>query len=427
LKKVDMLIPIGVALKLFFDEEVSMSTSLLYHAFGIRGYRYSRTEYHNGQVIFTIDQAADTFCCCACGSRQVISRGQVERRFRSLPIGSRATFIDFAIPRLECQTCGLVRQVDIAFAESRRSYTKSFERYALELSRSMTILDVARHLNVGWDMIKDIQKRDLSRRYAKPKLKHLRCIAIDEIAVAKGHRYVTIVMDLESGAVVFVGDGKGGDALKPFWKRLRPSGAKIEAVAMDMSVAYRAAVSTHLPKAKIVFDHFHVIKLFNDKLSELRRELYREATDMMQKKVLKGTRWLLLKNPENLDEEQDEKRRLKEALKLNEPLATAYYLKDDLRRFWDQPGKRFATTFLDGWIRRAETSGIKVLQQMAKTLAAHRSGLLAYYDVMISSGPIEGTNNKIKTMKRQAYGFRDNEFFKLKILAIHESKIALVG
>jgi transposase len=291
----------------------------------------------------------------------------------------------------------------------------------------MTILDVARHLNVGWDMIKDIQKRDLSRRYAKPKLKHLRCIAIDEIAVAKGHRYVTIVMDLESGAVVFVGDGKGGDALKPFWKRLRPSGAKIEAVAMDMSVAYRAAVSANLPKAKIVFDHFHVIKLFNEKLSELRRELYREATDMMQKKVLKGTRWLLLKNPENLDEEQDEKRRLKEASKLNEPLATAYYLKDDLRRFWDQPGKRFATTFLDGWIRRAETSGIKVLQQMAKTLAAHRSGLLAYYDVMISSGPIEGTNNKIKTMKRQAYGFRDNEFFKLKILAIHESKIALVG
>ena len=228
-----------------------------------------------------------------------------------------------------------------------------------------------------------------------------------------------MVLDLESGAVVFVGDGKGADALKPFWKRLRPSGAKIEAVAMDMSVAYYGAVLTHLPKAKIVFDRFHVVKLFNERLSELRRALYREATDMMHKKVLKGTRWLLLKNPENLDEEKDEKRRLNEALKLNEPLATAYYLKDDLRRFWDQPGKRFATIFLDGWIRRAEASGIKALQQMAKTLAAHRSGLLAYYDVMISSGPMEGTNNKIKTMKRQAYGFRDIEFFKLKILAIH--------
>jgi transposase len=291
----------------------------------------------------------------------------------------------------------------------------------------MTILDVARHLNVSWDLIKDIQKRDLSWRYAKPKLKHLRAIAIDEIAVAKGHRYLTVVMDLENGAVVFVGDGKGADALKPFWKRLRPSKAKIEAVAIDMSAAYRGAVTTHLRTAKIVFDRFHVVKLFNEKLSDLRRALYNEATEVMHKQVLKGTRWLLLKNSENLDTTKDEKRKLDEALKLNQPLATAYYMKEDLRRFWEQPGKGFATTFLDGWIRRASSSGIRALQQMAKTLASHRSGLLAYYDVMITSGPMEGTNNKIKTMKRQAYGFRDMEFFKLKILAIHESKYALVG
>ena len=404
-----------------------MSTSLLYHAFGIRGYVYSRTQYDNGQVIFTIHQEPEEYRCSACGSSRVISRGQVDRWFQSPPIGGHPTVVVLPIPRVECRACGLVRQVEISFADPRRSYTKSFERYALELSRSMTIADVAHHLNVGWDLIKDIQKRDLTRRYAKPKLKRLRYIAIDEIAVAKGHRYLTVVMDLVSGAIVFVGDGKGADALKPFWKRLRPSKARIEAVAMDMSAAYWGAVMTHLPKAKIVFDHFHVIKLFNEKLSDLRRALYREATEVMKKQVLKGTRWLLLKNRENLDPEKDEKRRLKEALALNEPLATAYYLKDDLRRFWDQPGKRFATIFLDGWIRRAEASGIKILQQMGKTLAAHRSGLLAYYDVMISSGPLEGTNNKIKTMKRQAYGFRDMEFFKLKILAIHETRYELVG
>jgi transposase len=404
-----------------------MSTSLLYHAFGIRGYHYVRTEYDDCQVTFTICQEPETCRCSACGSSEVISRGQAERRFRSLPIGSRATSVVLPIPRVECLACGVVRQVKLPFADPRRSYTKSFERYVLELSRSMTIRDVALHLNVGWDLVKEIQKRDLLRRYAKPKLKHLRYIAIDEIAVAKGHRYLTVVMDLESGAVVFVGDGKGADALKPFWKRLRPSKAKIEAVAMDMSRAYWGAVLTHLPKAKVVFDHFHVIKLFNEKLSNLRRAMYREATDVMHKEVLKGTRWLLLKNPENLDEEKNEKQRLEEALALNKPLATAYYMKDDLRRFWQQPGKQFATTFLDGWIRRANASGIRILQQMAKTLAAHRSGLLAYYDVMISSGPMEGTNNKIKTMKRQAYGFRDHEFFKLKILAIHETKYALIG
>ncbi len=404
-----------------------MSTSLLYHAFGIRGYQYTRTDYQGCQVIFSIRQAPHTCRCPACGSHQVKPRGHVERRFRTVPIGRKTTIVALPIPRVECPACGIVRQVDVPFAAPRRTYTKAFERYALELSRSMTIQDVARHLGVGWDTIKEIQKRDLSRRFAKPKLKHLKRIAIDEIAVAKGHRYLTVVMDLESGAVVFVGEGKGADALKPFWKRLRPSKAKIEAVAMDMSAAYRKAVSTNLPGAVIVFDHFHVVKLFNEKLSELRRAVYREATEVMHKEVLKGTRWLLLKNPENLDAKKDEKRRLEEALALNKPLATAYYLKEDLRRFWEQPGKRFATTFLDGWIRRAEASGVKMLQQMGKTLAAHRSGLLAYYDAMITSGPMEGTNNKIKTMKRQAYGFRDQEFFKLKILAIHETKYALVG
>ena len=195
---------------------------------------------------------------------------------------------------------------------------------------------------------------------------------------------------------------------------------------MDMSPAYHEAVSTHLPEATIVYDRFHVVKLFNDKLSNLRRWLYHRAEDQ-QKNVLKGVRWLLLKLAENLDTEQNEKERLKEALKLNKPLALAYYLKEDLRQFWEQPGKRFATAFLNDWIRRARASGVHMLRQMANTLETHRAGLLAYYDYPISTGPLEGTNNKIKTMKRQAYGFRDHEFFKLKILAMHEAKYALVG
>src|SRR6516165_12189707 len=240
-----------------------MSTSLLYHCFGIRGYESVRTDYHRGETIFTIAQDPDDCRCSACGSRAVISRGHAQRHFLGLPIGSRKTTVVLPVPRVECRACGLVRQVKVPFAEPRRSYTKSFERYVLELSRSRTILDVAHHLDVGWDLVKEIQKRDLSRRYAKPKLKHLRHIAIDEIAVARGHRYLTVVLDLETGAVVFVGDGKGADALKPFWKRFRGSKAKakIKAVAMDMSPAYCQAVRTHLPEAKIVFDRFHVMKL----------------------------------------------------------------------------------------------------------------------------------------------------------------------
>ncbi|WP_165071835.1 ISL3 family transposase [Paludisphaera rhizosphaerae] len=387
-----------------------MSTSLLYHAFGVRGYQYTRADFGDGRVIFHIVRDDSTCRCSACGSAEVIHRGVVSRLFRSLPIGRKSTFVALRIPRLECRRCGGVRQAEVGFADPRRSYTRAFERYVLELGRRMTIRDVAKLLGVGWDMVKEIIKRDLSRRFARPKLKRLVDIAIDEFAVSKGHRYMTTVLDLDSGAVVFVGDGKAGDALKPFWKRLRPSGAKIKAVAMDMSAAYRKAVRENLPRAAIVFDHFHISKLFNDKLSDLRRELHRELTDGLRKRVLKGVRWLLLKDPANLDEEKDEKRRLEEALAWNKPLAAAYYMKEDLRRFWEQPGKTFATLFLDGWLKRAWASGIKMPQEMARTLALYRSGLLAYYDAWITSAQLEGTNNKIKTLKRTAYGFRDKEF-----------------
>ena len=404
-----------------------MSTSLLYHAFGIRGYQYMKTEYAGGKVIFTVRQKEDDLRCSSCGSRRVIRRGFCRRRFRSLPIGSRPVQTVLEVPRVGCQDCGVVRQMPVGFADERRSYTKAFERYALELSKRMSIRDVARHLQVSWDVVKDIQKRSLSRRFSNIPLKHLRQIAIDEIAIGRGHRYLTVVLDLVSGAVVFVGDGKGAEALQPFWKRLRHAQASIEAVAMDMSPAYISAVLTHLPQAVLVFDHFHIIKLFNEKLSDLRRDLYREATEQLHKEVLKGTRWLLLKNPENLDATRNESKRLHEALMLNQPLATAYYMKEDLRQVWGQPDKQAAQRVLDGWIRRAESSGIRMLKKFAHTLAAHRNQILNFYDYPISTGPLEGTNTKIRVLQRQAYGFRDTEFFKLKIYALHETRFELVG
>jgi transposase len=404
-----------------------MSTSLLYHAFGLRGYDYLSTAYQDGHVRFTVGQRPHTRRCPACGSRHVAPRGHQQRTFKAVPIGGKPVEITLAIPRVACPACEVIRQVPLDFADPRRSYTRSFERYALELSRLMTIQDVAQHLRVGWDTIKDMQKRDLQHRYRKPRLSKLKQIAIDEISIGKGHRYLTVVLNLQTGAVVFVGDGKGADALDPFWRRLRASRAQVEAVATDMSPAYIEAIQKHLGDAVHVFDHFHVIKLFNEKLSDFRRELHREATDKLHKEVLKGTRWLLLKNPENLDPKRGERERLEEALKLNQPLATVYYMKEDLRQIWEQKDKATAAQVLDDWNRRAEASCIKVLQKFAATLSMHRTGILAYYDCRISTGPLEGTNNKIRTMQRQAYGFRDQEFFKLKILALHEAKYALVG
>jgi len=404
-----------------------MSTSLLYHGFGIQGYHYVRTTYDDGQVIFSIKPAPFSLCCPICGSKNLKRRGTITRMFKTVPIGAKAVFIQLPVQRVQCLCCNAIRQVKIRFAQQRRSYTKAFERYVLALSRHMTILDVAKHLGVSWDVIKDIQKRYLSKKYKRIRLKHVTHIAIDEISIGKGHRYLTVVLDLKTGAVIFVGDGKGSDALTPFWKRLNYAKAEIKAVAIDMSPAFIAAVLENLPEATLVFDHFHVIKLYNDKLSKLRRAIQNEAEGPLQKRVLKGTRWLLLKNRHNLNEQKNEKERLDEALKLNKPLATAYYLKEDLKRVWLQVCKVDAKEILDEWIKKARSTSITILKKFANTLASHSFGILNHYDYQISTGPLEGTNNKIKTLQRQAYGFRDAEFFKLKIYGLHETKYALVG
>ena len=165
----------------------------------------------------------------------------------------------------------------------------------------------------------------------------------------------------------------------------------------------------------------------NEKLTQLRRELFHEATTKHQREVLKGTRWLLLSNPEHLDPCKLEPSRLKVALALNEPLATAYYLKEDLRQLWNQPSKARAERCLSAWAKQAQGSGIRVLQQFATTLLGHRTGLLNWYDHPISTGPLEAANNKLKLLQRRAFGYRDLDFFKLKILAMHNCRFALVG
>jgi transposase len=402
------------------------SQQWLYPMFGVRGYRATKVEAIDHALYLHIEPQPHRVCCPQCRSRDVIRRGVSIRWFRNVPVGAECTWLIARLPRVKCRACGVVRQIPLGLAEPRRGYTHAFARYVLELSRYMTIKDVADHLGVSWDVVKDIQKRHLRRRYARPNLDRVRRIAIDEICVGRGYRFLTLVLDIDSGAILFVGQGKKAESLRPFWQRLRRSKAKIKAVAIDMSPAYLKAVTEHLPKAAVVFDRFHVVKLLGAKLSQLRRELYRHATKTQQQ-VLKGSRWLLLKNPENLDPAKGEPQRLRRALRLNEPLAVAYYLKEDLREIWNQWGKLPARWKLLDWYHQAMASGIRVLQDFARTLLAHADGILAWYDHPISTGPLEGTNNKIKTLTRQHYGLRDSEFFTLKLYQLHEAKYALVG
>ena len=292
-----------------------------------------------------------------------------------------------------------------------------------ELCRLMTISDVAKHLCVSWDMIKDIHKRYLNRKYGTPSLKDLKSIAIDEIYNGKKQKYLTIVLNLETGAVVFVGKGKEADALSAFWKKLGRRKKHVTSVAVDMSAAYTKAVSDNLPKATLVYDRFHVIKLYNEKLSGLRRQLFNETEDADMRSLLKGTRWLLLKNEENLNDEKGERERLERALQSNRPLMIAYYLKEELHRIWEQADREKGEAAFDSWLLTAESSGVEMLSKFAKTLRYYRLGILNYYEHRITTGALEGTNAKIRVMQRKAYGYRDEEYFKLKIYALHETKV----
>jgi transposase len=394
---------------------------------GIHRYRHVRTAYEQGGVQFHIERPPNRLCCPECLGPNVRLRGSKQRTFRSLPIGSRPVAVVLRHQRVECRDCGAVRWDRVDFAEGNCRHTRRFARYVLDLARRMCMGAVASHLQVGWDLVKELKRRYLQRHFDPPPLDGLRHIAIDELAVGRGHRYMTVVLDLDSGAIVYTGDGKGADALHGFWRRLKRSGARVDAVAMDMSQAYINAVRDALPNAAIVFDRFHMVKLVNEKLTDLRRQVYRQSQDSVERRVLKGSRWLLLKRPANLDIERGEWQHLEEVLSLNRPLALAYYLKEELCLLWDQPGPEEAAGVLEAWIGRAHASGIRILAALADTVQKHWHGLLAWFDHPISTGPLEGVNNKIRALTRQAYGFRDREFFRLQLYGLHRTRCELVG
>ena len=303
-------------------------------------------------------------------------------------------------------------------------YTHKLQKLAEQLSRLMTLLDVADLTALNWDTVKDIVKRRLRRDYGRVDLKGVRYLSIDEIYVGKRRGFYTLVMDIQSGRILWVSQGRGKAGLQGFWPRLHRNRVRIRAVAMDMSGAYWAAVVAALPEAAVVFDKFHIIQLMNQRLDELRRELVREAQGSM-KMVIKGTRYLLLTRAANLKEDQLPK--LERALKLNEPLSEAWYLKEELTLLWEQSSYAQMNRFLTQWCEQAHETGVRQLQKMAKTLLAHRSGILSWWQHPINNGRMEGTNNKIKTLNRQAYGYRDEEFFILKLLGLHESRYTLAG
>jgi len=360
----------------------------------------------------------------------VIRYGHATRTFKTLPVGHKKIELVIDIPRLFCRACGAIRQARLDFADPKKHYTRSLERFVIDLCRVMTIADVAALTGLSWDTVKEIDKAYLRGQYTSVSLANVRYIAIDEVYLGRKRKYITIVMDLQSGRVIHIGKGKGKNALKPFWKRLKHSKAKILAAATDMASGYVAEVCDHLLCADLVLDHFHLVKWLNDKLSLLRRQLYHQA-DVLGKEVLKGSRYLLLKAPQNLkpheDRTRDERARLQAALELNQPLETAYYMRERLRLLFDCNTVEQAQTELEAWIGQAQSSGIGILMEAAKKLTVWKPFILNWYTHRISTSKLEVMNRKIGMLQRRACGYRDDEYLKLRILHLHKSTYALTG
>lgn len=402
-----------------------MESSFLYHAFGVRrDYQYHATEYKGNAIYLKLKSISLKLVKCPhCGSRHVIKYGVIHRNIHNLPIGPKRTFLALSIQRYECKDCEKVFQADIPFTHGNVSYTYKFSRYILDLLRlGATISDVAKHLGVGWDMVKDIHKRYLKRRYSHPDLSKVKRIGIDEFAVRKGHVYKTIVVDLDTGRIIHVGDGRGSDSLTAFWKRIKRNNIKIELVTSDMSAAYISSVRENAPKAIHVYDKFHVVEKVTEAVDNVRRSLWNQETDLEKRKVIKGSRWLLLtKDKDKFDD--CAKNRLENILQTNEPLYKAYYLKEDLDQIWTQPNKEEAEKQLQYWGKRAQESKLLPMIKVANMLLSKRTGILAWYDCKVTNAILEGTNNKIKILKRKAYGYRDDEYFKLLLLGMKDETV----
>ena len=395
-----------------------MSMSILYHAFGIKGVTYRSTYYLGNAVLFRVETTDHYVRCPKCGQRHCIFRGPKTRWLRMPPIGRKQAILELIMHRLQCKNCEHLWWPRLPFMLGTARYTRSFALTVLDLLRSWTISAVAKYLHVSWDVVKDIHKSRLATKYRRIDLKKVKYVGIDEFSIRKNHNYMTIFIDFQTGRVLHAVEGTEKEVLSPFLRKLAKKAKQLKAVAMDMSASYTAAFKKYLPNVPVVFDRFHIMALMSRQIDSLRRE-EQNVLAAEGKSTLKGSRYLLLRNYHSLTQKHQQK--LDRLLEANQPLFTMHVMKEQLRLFWEQGNKKRADSFIKQWVFDALVSGIKQLISVGMTILRRLEGLLNYYPHKITNGPLEGLNNKIKTMKRQAYGFRDMEYFKLRLYDLHTS------
>ncbi len=356
--------------------------------------------------------------CSGCGARTDRLHDVAERWVRDLPILGAQTYLLVWRRRVHCPRCGPKLEA-LAWLEPYDRITRRLAESVGRMCKILPIKHVAEYYGLDRKTVKRLDKRYLERTLGPVDLSGVEQIVMDEFAIQKGHRYATVVVEARSKRVLWVGRGRGREDVRPFFEALGPAGCeRIEAAAMDMHAAYEEEVRSHCPKAQIVYDLFHVVAKYGREVVDRVRvdEANRLRDDKPARKVVKGSRWLLLRNRHNIRRKKD-RVRLSELLKANRALATVYVLKEDLKHLWDYKSPSAARRFWQGWYDRAMRSGIEPLKKFARNLSGRIEGVLSHCRYPLHTSLLEGINNKIKVIKRMAYGFRDDAYFFMKIRA----------
>jgi transposase len=326
-------------------------------------------------------------------------------------------YLDLEVRRVDCRQCDAVKRERLDFLVENALHTKRFALYVGRRCRTGTIRDVAAELRLDWQTVKRLEMdymREQSRRVgtAGPKI-----IGIDEISIRKGHTYRIVVSDLERRRPIwFGGEDRSEASMDQFYRFLGQKKAKrIRLAVMDMWKAFRNSAHQHAPQAAILFDKFHVMKHLGEALDKIRKAEYARLTGK-QRGFIKGQKYTLLSHPQNLT--GTARKNLKLLLAANKRLNTAYLLKESFGQLWDYNREAWARKFFENWRASLKWQRLKPYEKFAEMIERHWDGLAAYCkpENKVSLGFVEGLNNKIRVMQRRAYGLRDEEYLKLKVL-----------
>lgn len=383
------------------------ATKVLEKLLGVTGVVVESAEIVPEGVVFDVRPRRRRPRCGRCAKRAPGYDRREARRWRHLGLGATRIWLRYAPRRVACRRCGVVNE-QVPWGSPGGWFSAAFEETVAYLARVTDQTSVTQIMGVAWVTVGRIVERIVSQRLDAGRLDGLRSIGIDEFSYRKRHHYLTVVVDHETGRVVWAGRGRSSETLAAFFAELGAERtARIELVTLDMAEGYIQAVRKHAPWAQIVFDRFHVQRLASDAVDEVRRSLVREEADREEKRAIKGSRFALLRNPWNLNLE--ERAKLAEIERSNRPLYRAYLLKEALAHLlgYRQPGR--ARKALKEWLAWASRSRLRPFVRTARTIRKHREGILAYIRSRLTNGLVEGINNRMRAVARRAFGFHSAE------------------